>query len=161
MEGTDFDEIGFFRALARARDEGAVRALLIGRRALVILGLPVLTADYDFWAAPTDLAALNELASPFGLIPSRTPEEVRKIGRYVLENDEHVDVLATASISTATGTRLVFEDLWSRRALIELEPGVEVALPSLDDLIATKQIKPRAKDLEDVALLETLRRRQT
>ncbi len=160
MEGTDFDEIGFFRALARARDEGSVRALLIGRRALVVLGLPVLTADYDFWAAPADVAALNELASPFGLIPSRTPEEVRRTGRYVLENDEHVDVLAAAAITTATGTRLVFDDLWSRRAQIELESGVEVALPNLDDLIATKQIKPRAKDLEDVALLETLRRRQ-
>lgn len=126
-----------------------------------ILGLPVLTADYDFWAAPADVARFNQLASPFGLIPSRTPEEVRRTGRYVLENDEHVDVLATAAITAATGARLIFDDLWSRRALVELEPGVQVALPSLDDLIATKQIKPRAKDPEDVVLLETLRRRQT
>jgi hypothetical protein len=159
MEGTEFDEIAFFRALQRSRDDGTVRALLIGRRALVILGLPVLTADYDFWAAPTDVAALNELASAFGLAPTRTADEVRRSGRYALENDEHVDVLATAAITTAAGARLVFDDLWSRRALIALEPGVEVALPSLEDLIATKQIKPRAKDLDDIALLQSLKAR--
>ncbi|HXH25541.1 MAG TPA: hypothetical protein VNI78_09850 [Vicinamibacterales bacterium] len=41
MEPPRFDEVEFFRAIA---DSGA-RALLIGRRALVLLGLPVLTAD--------------------------------------------------------------------------------------------------------------------
>jgi hypothetical protein len=45
MEGSEFDEIEFFRALPGS----GARALLIGRRALVVLGLPVLTADYDFW----------------------------------------------------------------------------------------------------------------
>jgi hypothetical protein len=44
MEGTEFDEIEFFRRIG----ESGARALLIGRRALVALGLPVLTADYDF-----------------------------------------------------------------------------------------------------------------
>jgi hypothetical protein len=34
MKGSDFDEIAFFDALARSD----VRALLIGRRALVVLG---------------------------------------------------------------------------------------------------------------------------
>jgi hypothetical protein len=49
-----------------------VRALLIGRRALVALGIPVLTADYDFLEVATgasvavprivDLIALKRLA---------------------------------------------------------------------------------------------------
>jgi hypothetical protein len=39
--------VSFFRELHRS----GARALLIGRRALVLLGLPVLTADYDFWLA--------------------------------------------------------------------------------------------------------------
>lgn len=43
MKGTDFDELAFFRAVAAS----GARALLIGRRALVVLGFPVLTADYD------------------------------------------------------------------------------------------------------------------
>jgi hypothetical protein len=43
MEATAFDEEALFSAIARS----GVRALLIGRRALVALGIPVLTADYD------------------------------------------------------------------------------------------------------------------
>jgi hypothetical protein len=34
---------------------------------------------------------------------------------------------------------------------------VSVAIPSLDDLILTKQIQPRPKDLEDIRLLRALR----
>jgi hypothetical protein len=35
--------------LVRPESSRQVAALLIGRRALVALGIPVLTADYDFW----------------------------------------------------------------------------------------------------------------
>jgi hypothetical protein len=34
---------------------------------------------------------------------------------------------------------------------------VEVALPSIDDLILTKRFAARPKDLEDIRLLEVLR----
>ena len=159
MEGSDFDEVAFFRAIGHARDEGEVRALLIGRRALVILGLPVLTADYDFWIHSADVAAFNALALPFGLVPTRTPQEARASGRYVLENDEHVDVLTAQAVPIATGARLVFDEVWERRASAELVPGIMVSLPCLDDLISTKRMKPRAKDLEDIVLLESLRTR--
>jgi hypothetical protein len=43
VEPSRFDELAFFKALSGS----GARALLIGRRALVLLGLPVLTADYD------------------------------------------------------------------------------------------------------------------
>jgi hypothetical protein len=43
VQGADFDEHAFFQGIAQS----GARALLIGRRALVALGLPVLTADYD------------------------------------------------------------------------------------------------------------------
>jgi hypothetical protein len=55
MEASGFDELEFFRAI---QNSGA-RALLIGRRALVLLGLPVLTADYDFWIATDDVVSFN------------------------------------------------------------------------------------------------------
>jgi hypothetical protein len=78
MEGSEFDEIEFFRA---AQESGA-RALLIGRRALVMLGLPVLTADYDFWIHIDDAVAFNRAAEPFGLVPTRATDEARRRGRY-------------------------------------------------------------------------------
>jgi hypothetical protein len=150
MEGSDFDEIAFFDAIAR----GGVRALLIGRRALVVLGFPVLTADYDFWIHVDDIERFNEAAAPFDLVASRTPEQARRHGRYALENDEHVDVLVARAVPTTQGDRVVFDDVWGRRRACPLTPSLSVALPSHADLIATKRFASRPKDLEDIRLLE-------
>jgi hypothetical protein len=60
VEGTDFDEIELFRRIG----ESGARALLVGRRALVTLGLPVLTADCDFWVHPEDVALFDARARP-------------------------------------------------------------------------------------------------
>jgi hypothetical protein len=153
MEGSHFDEIDFFRRIGAS----GARALLIGRRALVALGLPVLTADYDFWVHPDDVALFDAALEPLGLLPSRTPDQVRSKGRYVLENDEHVDVIAARSISTRDGEQVLFDDLWTRRVALPLADTVSLVLPSLDDLIATKRFANRPKDLEDLRLLRSLR----
>lgn len=58
MRGTNFDELAFFRAV----EKSGARALLIGRRALAVLGLPVLTADYDFWLHIDDIDRFNAAA---------------------------------------------------------------------------------------------------
>jgi hypothetical protein len=152
MEGTDFDEAGFFRAIAGS----GIRALLIGRRALVALGIPVLTADYDFWIHIDDAGALNAAVEPFGLVPSRTPDEARAAGRYVLENDEHVDVLVARAVPTVDKMRVAFDDVWQRRRQVEVTPGVLFPLPCLDDLILTKRFAARPHDLEDLRLLAAL-----
>jgi len=153
VEGTDFDEIEFFRRIA---DSGA-RALLIGRRALVALGLPVLTADYDFWVHPEDVDLFNAASLPLGLAPSHTPDAARGRGRYVLENDEHVDVIVARSVTTVEGQKVLFDDLWARRTSLPLSPKVSLVIPCLDDLIATKRFARRPKDAEDIRLLEALR----
>jgi hypothetical protein len=152
MDPTAFEEPGFFRAI----EESGARALLIGRRAMVVLGLPVLTADYDFWIAIDDIAAFNEAGRKFGLEPTRSPDEARRSGRYVLENDEHVDVLVARSVPALDGSPVEFEALWARRRPVSLG-GVTLYLPALDDLIRTKQIASRPKDLEDIRLLRILK----
>jgi len=73
MDPSSFDELEFFKAI---RISGA-RARRIGRRALVLLGLPVLTADYAFWIANDDIARLNAACEPFGLI--RYPTGVERL----------------------------------------------------------------------------------
>lgn len=155
MKGSEFDESGFFRAVAAS----GARALLIGRRALVLLGLPVLTVDYDFWIHIDDIESFNSGSAPFGLLPSHTPTEARGRGRYVLQNDEIVDVLVARSATTVDGAKVAFEDLWSRRHSVTLADAVEVAIPSLSDLISTKRFAARQKDVEDIRLLEVLRAR--
>ena len=156
MEATEFDEERFFGAIAGC----GARVLLIGRRAMVALGLPVLTADYDLWAATDGIEALNAALAPLGLAPTRTPDEARKKGRYVLENDEHVDVLIAHSAATADGERLTFDDAWSRRQTLRVGSAT-VAVPSIEDLITTKRWSSRDKDVQDIRLLEALREEST
>ena len=62
VQASEFDEAEFFRAIAAS----GTRALLIGRRALVALGIPVLTADYDFWIHIDDITAFNAAIKPRG-----------------------------------------------------------------------------------------------
>lgn len=153
MQAAEFDQLGFFRAI----EESGTRALLIGRQALIVLGLPVLTKDYDFWLASDDAAAFNSALAAFELYPNRSPEEARKVGRYVLENDERVDVLVARRMTTVDGVQVAFDDVWQRRVQLPLGAGVQVIVPSIDDLILTKRFGARPKDAEDVRLLEVLR----
>ena len=152
MRGSDFDEIAFFRAVA-ASD---ARSVLIGRRALVVLGFPVLTADYDFWMHIDDIECFNELVAPFGITPAHSPEEARRRGRYALENDEHIDVLVARAVPTVEGQRVAFDDVWERRRWVPLTTDVAVCLPSHADLILTKRFAARPKDLEDIRLLSVI-----
>ena len=153
VEATHFEESEFFSAIAAS----AARALLIGRRALIALGLPLLTRDYDFWIHGDDIAAFNTAASGFDLFPNHSPEEAHARGRYVLENDEKVDVLVARTVFTVDSVQVAFDDVWSRRRVIEVSPGVEAAIPSLNDLILTKRFGARPKDAEDIRMLEALR----
>jgi hypothetical protein len=153
MQASEFDEIAFFRAI----HESGARALLIGRRALVVLGVPVLTADYDFWLAIDDIARFNDAASRCDLHPTVEPDQARRRGRYKLENDQHVDVLVARAMTTVDGTHVSFDDVWERRRSITVAPGIEVQLPVVDDLILTKRFGDRLKDLEDIRLLKILK----
>ena len=152
MRAGEFDELAFFRAI----HQSGARAVLIGRRALVLLGLPVLTADYDFWIAIDDIATFNLAAATVELTPRHDEESARKRGRYVLENDEHVDVLVARAVPTVDGVTVAFDDVWRRRQRIDLAPDAAIQIPSIDDLILTKQFVNRPKDIEDIRLLKIL-----
>jgi hypothetical protein len=153
MRASAFDEAEFFRAIQAS----GARAILIGRRALVLLGLPVLTADYDFWIAIDDAEAFNRALGAFELQPTHTPESARRRGRYTLENDERIDVIVARSVSTVDGQSVAFDDLWSRRQHVMAAPGVPIVIPSIDDLILTKRFASRPRDAEDIRLLRALK----
>lgn len=153
MEASDFDEIDFFRAIARS----GAHSLLIGRRALVLLGLPVLTADYDFWIDVDHITRFNAAAAPFGLQPTRSPEDARRMGRYVLENGEHVDVLVARSAITVDGVTVRFDTLWETRRSLPLAGDVSIEMPDVAGLILTKRIAARL----DAILLERCERTVT
>jgi hypothetical protein len=153
MKGSAFDELEFYGAIASS----GARALLIGRQALIALGMPVMTSDYDFWLAGDDIAVFNDALRPFDMVPSRPADQARATGRYVLENDEHVDVLVARSVSTVDGVMVHFADVWERRVSQRLSGGGSVAMPCLDDLILTKRFGARPRDADDIRWLERLR----
>jgi hypothetical protein len=157
MEASHFEETRFFAAITAS----GARAVLIGRRALVALGLPLLTRDYDFWIHGQDIAIFNAAMTHFDLFPNRTPEEALATGRYVLENDEKVDVLVARTVFTVDRVRVAFEDIWTQRQIIEIAPSAKIAIPSLEDLILTKRFSARPKDAEDIRMLEALRSQES
>ena len=59
-------------------------------------------------------------------------------------------------MSTIDGGVLQFDAVWARRHAVALG-DVDVSLPSIDDLILTKQVASRPKDLEDIRLLRILK----
>jgi hypothetical protein len=155
MDASDWDEAAFFTILGAC----GARALLIGRQAMIALGLPVLTADYDLWVHIDDIERLNDALRPLDLSPNRPPAEACLRGRYVLEGDEHVDVLVARSASAKdSGDSLLFDDAWSRRLTLSYRE-TSIAIPSIDDLIATKKWALRPKDLLDIQMIESVRRR--
>ncbi len=155
MEGEPFTLFDLFRAI----ESSGARALLIGRQALVLLGLPLNTVDIDLWLHTDDIETLNRSLSPLGLAPSLSPDEARARGRYVLENDERVDVLIARAVSTAEGERLAFDEAWRRRQRLEIAAGLSVQLPAVEDLIRTKRFGRRPHDAEDIRALQELLRR--
>jgi predicted nucleotidyltransferase len=152
VHASSFDEDEFYGAVAGS----GARALLIGRKALIALGVPVVTGDYDFWIHIDDIAKFNDALEPLGFVPNYSPDDARKRGRYVLENDERVDVLVARVQPTVTGERVAFDDVFENCDLLEFSPGVRIALPTIPDLIATKRFGARPKDAEDIRQLEAL-----
>ncbi len=154
MKGPEHDEEDLLRAIASC----GARVLMIGRRALVMLGAPVLTGDYDLWVHFDDIEALNAALEALGLFATKSPDEARATGRYVFENDVRVDVMVARSAATADGERLDFESAWERRQTVDIGAGIILALPSIDDLITTKRWGSRPKDVIDIQWLEMTRR---
>ena len=61
---------------------------------------------------------------------------------------------------TTDGVVVEFEELWRARRSQTIAPDVLIALPDMAGLILTKRIAARPKDLEDIRLLEVLRREE-
>jgi hypothetical protein len=152
VQNDEFYDEDFFRTLASS----SARALLIGRRALVALGAPVMTTDYDLWLHFDDLEKLNAAFANVDHYPNHEPDTARKRGRYVLENSQHIDVMISRS-QGADGSLLAFEDAWQRRRAIRV-PGGQVFTPCTRDLIKTKQWAMRPRDLVDIDWLTVLLR---
>ena len=132
-----------------------VEFVIIGATAFPIHGYARATLDMDIFIRPEPRNAVHvlEALKEFGYdVSDVTPEDLLTkkvlIRQYLVETDIHPFV-----------TGVTFDQIWDNRI-----PGTygkeEVFYASLDDLITMKRAAGRPKDLEDLKILQTLKRKK-
>ncbi len=146
------DPIDFLRRLHASE----IRCLLVGRQAMVLLGAPVLSADYDFYMSPEaeDLESLLSLSRDLDLEVS--PKKPRRSPFFSLLSDTlKLDFFRARSYSIPGGETFSFEEIYERRRVIPIE-DFAVAVPAVRDLIRTKMVRGLPRDQEDIKYLQAL-----
>jgi hypothetical protein len=143
-----------YRDMLQALVDERVRFLLVGAYALAAHGYPRATMDIDIWVmpAPDNADAVMRAIRRFGA-------PLHNLTKADLEKDGTVFQIGVAPrridiITAASGLR--FEEVFSRSSAVTIE-GIEVHIPSVDDLIRNKRASGRTKDLADAETLEAMR----
>jgi hypothetical protein len=141
--------------------KAGVKYLLIGRQAVIAYGGPVQSMDYDIYVdnSEKNIKLLLEAAKKFNLYPSVPKEEIQSHFKFKLENDFVVDVFKAKAIAIDKKKRISFSEIYERRCVLKGETGLELNLPSIDDLISLKKLRSLPRDLEDIKYLEALKKR--
>ncbi|PKN63034.1 MAG: hypothetical protein CVU57_21205 [Deltaproteobacteria bacterium HGW-Deltaproteobacteria-15] len=143
-----------YKDMLRALSEEKVRFLLVGAYALAAHGYPRATMDIDIWVMPSPhnadavLRALVRFGAPFHNL---TKEDLQRDGTVfqIGVAPRRIDIITAAS-------GLQFEETYQRSLPVNIE-GIEVHIPSIDDLICNKKASGRTKDLADAEALEFLK----
>src|SRR3972149_6100166 len=143
-----------YRDMLHALSDEKVKFLLVGAYALAAHGYPRATMDIDIWVMPSPqnadavLRALHRFGAPLHIL---TKEDLQKDGTIfqIGVAPRRIDIITSAS-------GLQFEETYGRSLSVNIE-GIEVHIPSIDDLILNKKAIGRTKDLADAEALESLR----
>jgi predicted nucleotidyltransferase len=143
-----------YKDMLRALSDERVRFILVGAYALAAHGYPRATMDIDIWIMPSPknadavLQALRRFGAP---LHNLTREDLLKDGTIfqIGVAPRRIDIITAAS-----GLR--FEPAYRNSIPVNIE-GIEVRIPSIDDLILNKRATGRTKDLADAEALESLK----
>ena len=143
-----------YKDMLLALSEEKVRFLLVGAYALAAHGYPRATMDIDIWVMPSPrnaeavLRALRRFGAP---LHNLTKEDLQKDGTVfqIGVAPRRIDIITAVS-------GLQFEETYGRSMPVKIE-GIEVHIPSIDDLIRNKRASGRTKDLADEEALESLK----
>lgn len=147
-------EVKFFD-LIRSFNRQKIRYLIIGRRAVILYGGPVLTADTDFWIHPGDKKkVLSSLLDKIGLEISDSPD-TRKPIVSAFSGLKKYDFFFHKSVRNIEGETIEFDDCYQKSILKkDSKENISFRIPSIDDLIRLKKIrKPNVKDEQDIEYL--------
>jgi hypothetical protein len=141
-----------YRDILHALSDEKVRFILVGAYALAAHGYPRATMDIDIWVMPSPenadavLRALRSFGAP---LHNLSKKDLQKDGTIfqIGVAPRRIDIITTAS-------GLQFEPTYRNSIPVNIE-GIEVRIPSLDDLIINKRASGRTKDLADAEALES------
>jgi len=143
-----------YRDILHALSDENVRFILVGAYALAAHGYPRATMDIDIWVMPSPdnaeavLRALRSFGSPLHNLTNKDLEVDGTIFQIGIA-PRRIDI-----ITEATG--LKFEQAYQNSVLVNID-GIDVHIPSIDDLIINKKATGRTKDLADAEALELLK----
>jgi hypothetical protein len=143
-----------YKDMLHALSDEKVKFLLVGAYALAAHGYPRATMDIDIWIMPSPqnadavLRALLRFGAP-----------LHNLIKEDLQKDDTIFQIGVAPmridiITTASG--LQFEETYLRSLSVNIE-GIEVHIPTIDDLIRNKRASGRTKDLADAEALQSLK----
>lgn len=143
-----------YKDMLHALSEEKVRFLLVGAYALAAHGYPRATMDIDIWVMPSPqnadavLRALHRFGAP---LHNLSKEDLQKDGTIfqIGVAPRRIDIITSAS-------GLQFENTYEKSLSLNIE-GIELHIPSIDDLIRNKRAVGRTKDMADVEALESLK----
>jgi hypothetical protein len=141
--------------LIREFNRRKIRYLIIGRRAVILYGGPVLTADYDLWVHPADKKkTLHFLLDELHFELSHPPDTQRPIVTG-FSGMKKYDFFFQRSVKNIENETIEFEECYKNSVLKEESAeNVSFRIPSIDDLIRLKKIrKPNVKDEQDIEYL--------
>ena len=144
-----------FLSLARKLDRAGIRFLTIGRRAVILYGAPVLTADHDLWIHPDDRKRTLSLLAEELEFELSAPPDTRKPIVSAFSGMKKYDLFFRRSVCNIEGETIEFEECYRDAVVIE-DPSEDVRfrIPNIDNLIRLKKIrKPNAKDQQDIEYL--------
>ena len=132
-----------------------IRYLIIGRRAVILYGGPVLTGDNDIWIHAADKKkVLSLLAEDLGFELTHAVDTKKPIVTG-FSGMRKYDLFFQRGATTIEKERVEFEECYRNSVLVE-DPSKNISfrVPSIDDLIRLKKIRqPNVKDEQDIAYL--------
>jgi hypothetical protein len=143
-----------YRDMLHALSDEKVRFILVGAYALAAHGYPRATMDMDIWVMPSPdnaeavLRALRSFGAP---LHNLTKKDLQKDGTIfqIGVAPKRIDIITAAS-------GLQFEHTYQNSIIVNID-GLDVRIPSIEDLIINKKATGRTKDLADAEALASLK----
>lgn len=157
--------------VVRVLNGSGLRYMIAGGLAVVAHGYVRLTADVDLILDLDDERLVDGLRALSGLgyrprapVPMLDFSDPAKRAQWVREKNLKVFSLSSGEhpateIDLFVEPPLDFASAYGRSARQEVAPGIEAVFLGLDDLIALKRAAGRRRDIDDIAQLNNLRRK--